>query len=510
MPTILIQLPRSARIIVQQTMTGIRLHIPLAAVQDSLDAVPPATRQMGGTILAVDGTTTPLAIVFTDWIANFFTYILTGILSFIGELIANGLRTFIIFDSPYTDPTMQSAFQHNLDIFPQLLVIMVMAGVATKPFADQREVTTFMLAWKALKAIIFVAVARQIMHFGLLLTNAIIRHIFTAEYGAAFGPRVLKSSLDGAAASGAGVTIGALILSMVSVAGILLALGVFVLREFLFNATFILLPVLGAMLYLDFGPLQYTSEIAKTALRATAYMLLAGIVMAGLLQTGAATAGAYTDMTGQAATAAQGQQAAGDPGFGEVLEAYLFWLIGLVAPALVGIKSAAMAGLSPRRLSGRQGAKSKSSSQSSSTGQSSQKSTRTALMEQARHGGAGVDRWVTGGRGGAAAKKAGITATKTKGAVGSAATNLLSEKRVQDAKKGGEAFKKGGKRAVKDAKSGTDYATRNLHQSPVDWAEASLERYRENPVVDTSGETSSKQGELSDWTDSSESKDQSK
>ena len=488
-------------------MTGSQFRVPVDVVRESIGPVPPASIQNGLSAPAVDTTMVPLAAVFTDWIANFFTYILTGILGFIGDLVANGMRTFILFDSPYSDPAIQSAFQHNLDIFPQLLIIMVMAGVATKPFADQREVTNFMLVWKALKVIIFVAVGRQIMHFGLVLTNAIIDYIFTADYGTSFGPEILKSSLDGAAASGAGAIIGALILSLVSVAGILLALGIFVLREFLFNATFILLPVLGAMLFLDFGPLRYASEISKTALRATAYMLLAGIIMAGLLQTGAAAAGAYADMAGQTAAA---QAQASDPGFGEILEAYLFWLIGLVAPAFVGIKSAAMAGLSPRRLSGRQGAKSTSSSQSSTTSGSSEQSTRTSLIEQARHGAAGVDNWATGGRGNAAAEKIGSTAARTKGAVGGAATNYLSEKRVNDAKKGGQALKKGGMRAAKDVKSGTDYATRNLHQSPVDWAEAGLERYREDPVVDTGEEASSQQQNLSDFTGGSEAKERSK
>lgn len=492
-------------------MTGSRVHIPIDTVPDSIGPVTSAsvTNSIAG--LPIDGTMVPLAAIFTDWIANFFTYLLTGVLGFIGELIANGMRTFIIFDSPYSDPTMQAAFQRNLDIFPQLLVIMVMAGIATKPFADQREVTNFMLVWKALKVIIFVAVARQIMHFGLLLTNAIIRHIFTANYGAAFGPEVLKSSLEGAAASSAGVIIGALILSMVSVAGILLALGVFVLREFLFNATFILLPVLGAMLFLDFGPLRYTSEIAKTALRATAYMLLAGIVMAGLLQTGAAAAGAYADMAGQGATAAQAQQA-GDPGFGEVLEAYLFWLIGLVAPALVGIKSAAMAGLSPRRISGRQGAKSKSSSQSSSTSQSSEQSTRTSLIEQAKHGtskGLGYADRKTGGIGSSTVSKAGSAAGRAKNAAGSTATTVFSEETVNTSRKVGSQGKKSGKRAAHDVKAGADYATRNLHQSPVDWAEAGLERYRENPAVDTSTETESNQQKINDWTSDSAEKDRS-
>ena len=170
--------------------------------------------------------------MFSGWISSLFLYILNGILGFVGELIANGIRTFIIFDSPYTDPAMQAAFRHNLDLFPQLLVIMFMVGVATKPFADQREVTNFMLCWKALKVIIFVAVGRQIMHYGLLLTNGLIRHIFTKEYGTAFGPEVLQSGLAGAGAASAGAVVGGIILSAISVAGILLALGVFVLREF--------------------------------------------------------------------------------------------------------------------------------------------------------------------------------------------------------------------------------------------------------------------------------------
>ena len=493
-------------------MKGSSFHAPIDVVHDRIDPAVPTTVWKSVAALPIETSPDSVAAVYTDWIANFFTYILTGILGFIGELIANGMRSFVIFDSPYSDPTMQTAFQHNLDIFPQLLVIMFMVGVATKPFADQHEVTNFMLVWKSLKVIIFVAVARQVMHFGLLLTNAIIRHIFTADYGAAFGPEVLKSSLDGAAASGAGVVIGALILSMVSMAGILLALGVFVLREFLFNATFILLPILGAMLFVDFGPLSYTSEIAKTALRATAYMLLAGIVMAGLLQTGAAAAGAYTDMAGQGATAAQSQQT-GDPGFGEVLEAFLFWLIGLVAPALVGIKSAAMAGLSPRRISGRQGGKSNSSSKIPSTGRPDSKSTRTGLMEQARHGTLkglrGVDKH-TKGVGSTAVGRAGSAAGRTKSTIRNVATSVASEEKVEKGKQIGRTGKEGGKRAINDAYAGADYATRNLHQSPVDWAEAGLERYRENPIIDTTDGSEPKQRDLNDWSDSSSNKGQSK
>ncbi|AQL44737.1 hypothetical protein BV210_18480 (plasmid) [Halorientalis sp. IM1011] len=440
------------------------------------------------------------------WVADFFTYLVTGVLGFIGDIISTGIRTFILFDSPYADPRMQEAFQHNLDIFPQLLVIMVMAGVASKPFADQREVTNFMLAWKALKVIIFVAVARQVMHYSLLLTNAAIRHIFTADYGSSFGPEVLKAGLESAAGSSAGIVIGALVLSMVSVAGILLSLGVFVLREFLFNATFILLPVIGAMLYLDFGPLSYAAELAKMVLQVTGYLLVAGVVMAGLLQTGAAAAGAYADATGQAATAAS------NSGFGDVLEAYFFWLIGLVAPALVGIKAVTMAGLSPRRVSGRQGAKSSSGSQQSVASQSDGGSTRTALMEQARHGASRGLRRVdksTNGVGSSAASTAGNAMNRVKSTASGAVANHVSEGKREWSKSKGKTIEKGSKRTAKDLHAGADYATRNLHQSPVDWAEAGLERYREKPVVDTSSESGTTQQKLDNWTSETSSSSQS-
>ncbi|TYL37259.1 hypothetical protein CV102_18300 [Natronococcus pandeyae] len=473
-------------------MISSRLPISIDGITESIGPTTLVSVQKSIAALPVDGTLGIIVAFYTDWVADFFIYILTGILGFISDLIAGGLLSFIIFDSPYSDPAMQSAFQHNLDIFPQLLVIVFMAGVASKPFADQREVTNFMLVWKTLKVIIFVAVARQIMHFGLLLTNAIILHVYTDEYGAAFGPQILEAGFDGAAAAGAGAVMGGLILSLVSVAGILLALGVFVFREFLFNATFILLPVLGAMLYLDFGPLRHSSAIAKTILRATAYMLLAGIIMAGLLQTGAAAVGAYSDIP------TEGEQAS-DAEFGELLEAMLFWLIGLLAPALVGLKAAMMAGMSPRGLSGRSSAKSSSSSQSqsSSTNSSGGKSRRTALLEQARYGGGRglrrADSKITGGRGTAAASRVGTRAGRTKAAVGGAASSKVPDRFVSGGKEIGSGAKRSGKRVVQDVKAGANYAPRNLHQSPLEWAEAGLERYRENPVIDTSTNTQSTQ-----------------
>ena len=470
-------------------MTIPRLSVPIKGITESVD--PPILGSAQKSLAVLLGGDPAIIVAFvSDWIADFFIYILTGILGFITTLVAGGMQSFIIFDSPYNDPAMQGAFEHNLAIFPQLLVIVFMAGIASAPFSDQREVTNFMLVWKTLKVIIFVAVGRQIMHFGLLLTNAIILHIYTDDYCDAFGPEVLEAGFAGAASLGAGAIIGGIIINLVSVAGILLALGVFVFREFLFHATFILLPVLGAMLYLDFGPLRHSSAIAKTLLRATAYMLLAGIVMAGLLQTGAAAVGAYSDV------AVQGEEMT-EAEFGELIEAMLFWLIGLLAPALVGLKAAAMAGMSPRGL-GRRSAKNSSSSQKqpSSSTQSGGKSRRTALMEQARYGGARGARWgdsLTGGRASSAASRVGSRVGQTKAAVGSAAASK-TPRAASVGKKLGSGAKKGGKRAASDVKAGVSYGPRNLHESPTEWAAAGLERYRENPVIDTSTQQSTSGG----------------
>ncbi|WP_226043039.1 hypothetical protein [Natrinema sp. DC36] len=473
-----------------KSMTIPRLSVPIKGITESVDPTILGSAQKSFPIL-LGGDPAIIVAFVSDWIADFFIYILTGILGFITTLVAGGMQSFIIFDSPYNDPAMQGAFEHNLAIFPQLLVIVFMAGIASAPFSDQREVTNFMLVWKTLKVIIFVAVGRQIMHFGLLLTNAIILHIYTDDYGDAFGPEVLEAGFEGAASLGAGAIIGGIIINLISVAGILLALGVFVFREFLFHATFILLPVLGAMLYLDFGPLRHSSAIAKTLLRATAYMLLAGIVMAGLLQTGAAAVGAYSDV------AVQGEEMT-EAEFGELIEAMLFWLIGLLAPALVGLKAAAMAGMSPRGL-GRRSAKSSSSSQKqpSSTGKSGGKSRRTALMEQARYGGARGARWgdsLTGGRASSAASRVGSRVGQTKAAVGSAASSKIPDRYVSGGKKIGSGAKKGGKRAASDVKAGVSYGPRNLHESPTEWAAAGLERYREKPVIDTSSQQSTSGG----------------
>ena len=100
--------------------------------------------------------------------------------------------------------------------------------------------------------------------------------------------------------------------------------------------------------------------------------------------------------------------------------------------------------------------------------------------------------------------------------VGKANTTVSNVKsragsKIKDPKTGqGSAFmtkerkqiKSSGKRAANDARVGTNFVLRNLDRSPLDWAEAGLGHYRENPVIDPS-ENGSKasQSTLNDWTD---------
>ncbi|GAA5051229.1 hypothetical protein ACFFQF_30205 [Haladaptatus pallidirubidus] len=459
---------------------------------------------------------TILATGFTGWIADLFTWLMTRLLGFVGLLMSGGVYTFLVFDSPYTDPQYLQAFDHLLGIFPQLLVVVVMAGFASQPFAKNADVDSVVLVWKALKAIIFVAVGRQLMHFGLLLVNAVIAYIYPESYGA-FGTEMLKTGMEGAAASAGVVAVGMVILSVTSIAGILLLFAMLVIREFLFVAMFVTLPILAVMLYLDFGPFEDSAKAAKMFINATLSLLFAGIFMAALMYVGATAMG----ITGSGAATRAAATAGSDPGsFNEVLESFLFWLIGLVAPAIYGLKTAMSSGFVPGRVRSRR--KRTSRRRSTASAGQSRESSRASIMKQARFGGRKVrrgmgfvDQRTTGGKVGekvnSSVNRATSASSGIKGSLGSKAEGTIVEDASRVGKRGAQYTKKSGKRAAKDARSGTNFALRNLDRSPIDWAEAGLEHYRENPVINESHDgVGSKQQTLGEWTDSSTSNYRSK
>ncbi|WP_227357559.1 hypothetical protein [Haladaptatus salinisoli] len=453
-----------------------------------------------------------LAAGFTGWIADLFTWLMTKLMGFVGLLMSGGVYTFLVFDSPYTDPQYLQAFDHLLGIFPQLLVVVVMAGFASQPFARNADVDSIVLVWKALKAIIFVAVGRQLMHFGLLLVNAVIAYIYPESYGA-FGTEMLKTGMEGAAASAGVVAVGMVILSVTSIIGILLLFAMLVIREFLFVAMFVTLPILAVMLYLDFGPFEDSAKAAKMFINATLSLLLAGVFMAALMFVGATAMG----ITGSGAATQAATTAGADPGsFNDVLESFLFWLIGLVAPAIYGLKTAMSSGFVPGRIRSRRKRTSRSRSSASAGG--SQESSRASIMKQARFGGkqagsyagskmGSLDQRLTGGAVSGSVGKASSTVGSVKSRAGSKIEGPRTEQGVEFMKRKGKRAKSGGKRAANDARVGTNFALRNLDRSPLDWAEAGLGHYRENPVIDPS-ENGSKadQSTLNEWTDSSQEK----
>lgn len=450
-----------------------------------------------------------LAAGFTGWIADLFTWLMTKLMGFVGLLMSGGVYTFLVFDSPYTDPQYLQAFDHLLGIFPQLLAVVVMAGFASQPFAKQADVDSVVLVWKALKAIIFVAVGRQLMHFGLLLVNAVIAYIYPDSYGA-FGTEMLKTGMESAAGSAGVVAVGMVILSVTSIIGILLLFAMLVIREFLFVAMFVTLPILAVMLYLDFGPFEDSAKAAKMFINATLSLLFAGIFMAALMFVGATAMG----ITGSGAATQAAATAGSDPGsFNDVLESFLFWLIGLVAPAIYGLKTAMSSGFVPGRVRSRR--KRTAGRRSSASGGQTQQSNRASIMKQARFGGkqagsyasskiSSLDQRLTGGAVSVGVGKASSTVGNVKSHAGSRIEGPRTEQGVKFMKKKGKRAKSGGKRTANDARVGTNFALRNLDRSPLDWAEAGLGHYRENPVIDPSeDESKANQSTLNEWIDSS-------
>jgi hypothetical protein len=203
-----------------------------------------------------------------------------------------------------------------------------------------------------------------------------------------------------------------------------------------------------------------------------------------------------------------------------VLESFLFWLIGLVAPAIYGLKTAMSSGFVPGRVRSRRKRTSRSRSSASAGG--SQQSSRASIMKQARFGGSkvrrgmnSVDQRTTGGKVGkrvnSSVNRATSASSGIKDNLSSKAEGTIVEDASRAGKRGARYTKKGGKRAAKDARSGTNFTLRNLDRSPLDWAEAGLEHYRENPIINESQDgVGSKQQTLGEWADSSTNNSRSK
>ena len=495
--------------------TLLRMYVPFI-----LNSVSGTVPVLSASSPLIPNTTTSFvpAAAFTGWIGDLFTWLMTKLMGFVGLLMSGGVYSFLVFKSPYHDPKYLHAFNHLLGIFPQLLAVVVMAGFAAQPFANKVDVDSVVLLWKALKAIIFVAVGRQLMHFGLLLVNAVIAYIYPQSYGM-FSTHVLKSGMAGAAASAGVVAIGMVILSVTSILGILLLFAVLVIRQFLFFAMFVTLPILAVMLYLDFGPFKDSAKVAKSFINATLSLLLAGIFMAALMYVGAVAIGAGGGGHA-AATHAATTGGAKHGSFNDVLKSFLFWLVGLIAPALYGIKTAMSTGFVPGRLRSRR--KRSSGSRSAAAAGRSGESSRASIMKQARFGGkqagsyagskmGSLDQRLTGGTVSGGVGKASSTVGSVKSRAGSRFEGPRTEQGVEFMKKKGKRAKSGGKRAANDARVGTNFALRNLDRSPLDWAEAGLGHYRENPVIDPS-ENGSKanQSTLNEWADSSRERRSSK
>lgn len=206
-------------------------------------------------------------------------------------------------------------------------------------------------------------------------------------------------------------------------------------------------------------------------LRSTTYSLLAGILTAGLLQAGAAHGGAFLDGGGG------DTQAAREGSMGDRVESYFFWLVGLMAPAFIGLKAAMAAGVSPRQITGA-GSPTRRSPNTDASGEGDVN--RTALIHQTKHSPSKVDGRL-GNYGNTVVSSASSMAGEVKGKAPEVPNTIAKNVQVG---------KTTTKRAAKDSYSAARHAAGSLGESPVDWARAGIDHYRREPLGETHREIS--------------------
>lgn len=225
-------------------------------------------------------------------IERLFNFIANGVMRMLWGLQEWLLKDALKITPPTERANIVAGYYYNLELFPILFAVTVVIGVISLPFARQR-VTMDLFVLKMLKVLLFVTLIGAILTVAIEINNAIIDFMWpSGEY------QDLQVRLNGTLE---GMTGSLVLLIAVAILGKIsfLTYAVFFmtlfLREFLVNALFILSPIIGAFLFLDFGPFKASSRMPKILIRATAYMLMAGIVAAGFAQVGIAIGGGFNE-----------------------------------------------------------------------------------------------------------------------------------------------------------------------------------------------------------------------
>lgn len=437
----------------------------------------------GGTFVSSMGAM-PLQIG-ADWIINLLNSILQGLFGFVGDALTGGFKMFLLFESPYELSAPNESFAYNFELFGPLFGVVLLFGIASRPFADRERAASWRVTVRAVAVIVSIPLIRPVMDVILMVVNASIRYVFPSSYSLQFASGGLMDSLGAIGVSGLGLVVGGYLLGGASVLAILFVMAILMLREFLWYLVYHGWPILICMWYIDWGPLKVSNHIATLTIRTAAYLLLVGPLIALALQTGAMMAG--NGAAGGAA--ATGAQMATPDTAPEFWKQFGFWFMGLGLASVFGTK-AAMAGGMPITQIGRG---SSSNAQAGVQGQASGDGTNSSLRGQAKEaiGRAGgfVDNRLDSAGGyfsGYSSEGRRQFVDGQKARIGDKAASFSD--RLDQSKYGPSVKAAGavGKFAAKEAYTGGRYAAKNLDESPLDWARSGAQHIRDNPYVQPS------------------------
>lgn len=417
---------------------------------------------------------TPLSLV-VDGIVNFLNQLLQGLFDFIGDLFATGMKEMLFFPSPYELTGPNQAFTYNLTFALALLPIMVVIGMASMPFANRRKAASWRQMWRIIQVIIFIALARPALHVALILVNTTGEYVFPESYDLTFAGEGILTSLGAIGVTGLALVIGGYILSGISFLGILFLFFVLFLREFIFNLIYQGFPILIVAWYLDWGPFRISNHIAVVVFRLAGYLVLVGPLIALALQVGV--------VFGGGSWPPDGQPPADPETTVDFWRQFAGWFMGIALACAFGVKAAMMGGVPMASLgASKSGSTSKSPDSSRTQDESGGSSDRGSLGGQVRDTMGAMDR---------RAPYSGTVSERISNAKDSMATKWKSVSdredtygaTVRNLEGAGKYLGPKAKRAGVEALAGGRYAATHLHESPVDWARASGEHFRNNPVV---------------------------
>lgn len=416
----------------------------------------------------------PLSIV-VDGILNFLNMLLQGIFDFIGDMFSAGLRELLFFESPFDLTGPNEAFQYNLRFALVLLPIVAVIGMLSMPFANRTKAATWRQVWRLIEVIIFIALARPALHVTLILVNATGEYVFPRSYDLSFAGEGILSSMSAIGVTGLALVIGGYVLSGISFLAILFLFFVLFLREFIFNLVYQGFPILIVAWYLDWGPFRTANHIAVVVFRLAGYLVLVGPLIALALQVGV--------VFGGGSWPPDGQPPADPETTVDFWRQFAGWFMGIALASAFGLKAAMMGGVPMSQL-GVAGTSSKGTSPDSRqmTGSTNDESTRISIRSQTRdtiraadynapYSGTVSDR-ISNVKDSVSAKWNEITDRND--SFGESARSLDIT---------GKAIKPKAGRIAAETVAAGKYSATHLHESPVDWARAGSEHYRNNPIV---------------------------